>query len=187
MYTISQIRAIVSNLSELAHVSKDNIVVTCSAAAVAMGYLDEAVGVSITADNETFAKLVNALVGSGTCQLDMTTPYADKGWKVWRLTYIDPCIKINIFNVHHTMHEVFNTSTFTALTKETLIKQLLLIGTEYSQTLLTLIHAHNPETPHDDVLSELEQVLFNKFPEFSHRSLTKIAKEAAVVINKYRG
>lgn len=187
MYTISQIRAIVSNLSELAHVSKDNLVVTGRAAAVAMGYLDETVGVSITADNETFAKLVNALVGSGTCRLDMATPYADKGWKVWCLTYIDPCIKINIFNVHHTAHEVFNTTTFTALTKDALVKQLLLMDNETSQTLLTLIRGHNPESPHDDMLSELEQVLFNKSPEFSRRSLAKIADEAAAVINKYRG
>lgn len=187
MYTISQIRAIVSNLSELAHVSKDNLVVTGRAAAVAMGYLDETVGVSITADNETFAKLVNALVGSGTCRLDMATPYADKGWKVWCLTYIDPCIKINIFNVHHTAHEVFNTTTFTALTKDALVKQLLLMDNETSQTLLTLIRGHNPESPHDDMLSELEQVLFNKSPEFSRRSLAKIADEAAAVLSKYRG
>lgn len=187
MYTISQIRSIVSNLSELAHVSKDNLVVTGSAAAVALGYLDEAVGVSITADNETFAKLVNALVGNGTCQLDMATPYDDKGWKVWRLMYIDPCIKINIFNVHHAAHEVFNTTTFTALTKDALVKQLLLMDNETSQTLLTLIHAHNPETLHDDMLSELEQVLFNKSPGFSRRSLAKIAEEAAVVLSKYRG
>lgn len=187
MYTISQIRAIVSNLSELAHVSKDNLVVTCSAAAVAMGYLDETAGVSIAADNETFAKLANALVGSGTCQLAAATPYADKGWKVWSLSHIDPRIKINIFNVHHTAHEVFNTTTFTALTKDALVKQLLLIDNETSQTLLTLIRGHNPKSPHDDMLSELEQVLFNKSPEFSRRSLAKIADEAAAVINKYRG
>lgn len=185
MYTLNQIDAVVTDIATVSGVAKNKLIVTGSAAAVAIGYITDAAGISLDADTETFTKLINVLVGGGTWRLSKVAPYADKSVRVWQLAHKDPGIKINIFNVNHADTETFNPTTVTILTKEALIEQCIRIGSANTDALLSLLRGR--VRGKDALLKEIESALLEEFPGYSTEVLTSMAKLATKIAGKYIG